>query len=606
MTRHYRRQSQLAFALALMLVLAGFAGTMRAMAQDATPVAQTEVLPVEDDSTTPVDAVETPIPTTDESTPEAADPGVDPASVIVDPTQEAGTPTATSAIVTVFAYLCATDPGNSDPVSAGCTAGSGVPYAATDNNGLNVTQSTDGSGSTSFASVVGASFDVIQQASAATSGYVPLGDGHLEVISLQGDTTLTFINVAKLETGRVQIVAGLCPTSEQSRTEWHSNQPSTFGAAAFSCGPNVGAVFTLSSDALSDGSWAIRIEADGTWRGYVPVGEYVVTSPDGFSTNLSVASAGLAVGVAITFVQQEDGTLLLEHFLCSDGIEGEYVEVDPAGDPDASCVPAATIAYVTDVAEGGPSTPILVAQNGSTPRSLKPGEYEVDSQNGLASGTASVIAGQTTTVRLLTVATTGAIAVDGFICPDGVTPTSQDEFSTQCTEAWTGKTFTITPDAGVPFTMQTDGSGVASNDAVVPGAYSLSGSNVCGIFAGGIDASFGFNVTSGNTTGVSVYGCFDPDDGTGGNAAGGNASGGGNNNTGGNGSNTGNTIGGDGTGMSNSSNDLPYASNSASGVTALPNTGTGSDSSLPLMPLGIFFAAALMAGIGIRLRRHAI
>src|SRR6478735_1287304 len=117
MTRHYRRQSQLAFALALMLVLAGFAGTMRAMAQDATPVAQTEVLPVEDDSTTPVDAVETPVPTTDESTPEAADPGVDPASVIVDPTQEAGTPTATSATVTVFAYLCATDPGNSDPVS---------------------------------------------------------------------------------------------------------------------------------------------------------------------------------------------------------------------------------------------------------------------------------------------------------------------------------------------------------------------------------------------------------------------------------------------------------------------------------------------------------
>ena len=72
--------------------------------------------------------------------------------------------------------------------------------------------------------------------------------------------------------------------------------------------------------------------------------------------------------------------------------------------------------------------------------------------------------------------------------------------------------------------------------------------------------------------------------------------------TGGNGNNT----GGDGTGIPNSSNNLPYASNSASAVTALPNTGTGSDSSLPFMPLGLFFAAALMAGIGISLRRRAI
>src|SRR5215218_8562990 len=238
MTRHYRRQSQLAFALALLLVLAGFAGTMRAMAQDATPVAQTDVLPAEDDVTTPVEAVETPVVTTDDGTPEATDPGVGPASVIVDPTQEPGVPTTTPAMVTVFAYLCATDPGNADPIAAGCTAAAGVPYVATDNNGLNANQSTDGTGSTSFASVVGASFDVIQQASGATSGYVPLGDGHLEVNSLQGDTTPTFINVAKLQTGRIQIVAGLCPTTQESRTEWNSNQANTFGPAAVSCGPN--------------------------------------------------------------------------------------------------------------------------------------------------------------------------------------------------------------------------------------------------------------------------------------------------------------------------------------------------------------------------------
>jgi hypothetical protein len=600
MTRNFRRQSQLAFALALMLVLAGFAGTMRAMAQDATPIAQTEVVPAVDDSATQADPVETEVVTTDEGTPEATDPGVSPASVIVDPTNVPGELTDTPATVTIFSYLCATDPGGSDPIAAGCTAAAGVPYLATDNNGLSATQSTDGSGSTSFASVVGASFDVIQQASAATSGYVPLGDGHLEVISLQGDTALTFINVAKLETGRIQIVAGLCPTSGESRTEWNSNQPSTFAASEVSCGPNVGAVFTLSSDALAEGSWSIRIEADGTWRGYVPVGEYVATSPDGYSTNLSVASAGLAIGVAITYVQQEPGTLLLEHFLCSEGVDGEYIEVDPAGNPDASCVPAGTIAYVTDVAEGGSSTPIVIAQNGSTSKSFKPGNYQVDSQNGLASATASVIAGQTTTVRLLTVATTGAIEVDAFICPEGVTPTSQDEFIAQCTDAWSGKTFTITPDLGVPFTMQTGDAGTAVNDAVVPGPYSISGSNVCGIFVGSSDASFGFDVTSGVTTTVSAYGCFDPDDGTGGN---GNGNGNGNGDgTGGNGNNT----GGDGTGIPNSSNNLPYASNSASAVTALPNTGTGSDSSLPIMPLALFFAAAIIAGIGLSLRRRAI
>ena len=92
------------------------------------------------------------------------------------------------------------------------------------------------------------------------------------------------------------------------------------------------------------------------------------------------------------------------------------------------------------------------------------------------------------------------------------------------------------------------------------------------------------------------------DDGTGGTPGGGDGTGNNPDPNNGGGSNT----GGDGTGISNGTNTLPYSSNSASAVTALPNTGSGDDSSLPIFPMALFLAAAVVAGIGFGLRRRAL
>src|SRR6188472_2106906 len=167
MTRQHGKLSRLAFALAIMLVLAGLAGSARALAQDATPVAQSEVTPVDSGDTSNATGdvtTDESSSTPDESTPEATDPGISPASVVVDPVPQDPAAIGDPVTVTIYSYLCATDPGGTDPIAAGCSVATGVSYLATDSNGLNATQATDGSGSTSFASSTGASFDVIQQA----------------------------------------------------------------------------------------------------------------------------------------------------------------------------------------------------------------------------------------------------------------------------------------------------------------------------------------------------------------------------------------------------------------------------------------------------------
>ena len=141
------------------------------------------------------------------------------------------------------------------------------------------------------------------------------------------------------------------------------------------------------------------------------------------------------------------------------------------------------------------------------------------------STTVTVTAGATTTVRLLTVAAVGAISVQAYTCPAGETPDNYADFVANCTGAWTGETLTITPDAGVPFTLQTNGSGSAGDNVVEPGTYSLGGSSICGMYVGGSDASFGFNVVAGQTTSIEVFGCFSSDDGTGASGSGGDATG---------------------------------------------------------------------------------
>lgn len=527
---------------------------------------------------------------------EATGDEIEPANVVVDPstTPEPSATLGASASITVLSYLCATDPGAADPAGAGCTAAVGVPYTATDVDGVEGPTSTDGSGVATFTSNVGSSLVVKQGTAAALSGYVPRGDGILEVQSLTGDTTLTFVNIIKAELGRLQIVGGLCPTTGESRTEWTLSDPDGIQTAAVTtCQPNSGAVFTLSSPALPGGSMTVRLESNGVWRGYVPAGSYTAIAPDGTeSGSLSVFDNYTSVAVAMTYEQQELGSLVLEHFLCTDGDNGEFLSVNPSGAPDGSCSSAGTTLYVSDTSSSAGPTAVTIAPNGTTTFNFKPGEYEVTSDDGTASVIVNVVAGQSVTVRSLKVASTGALVVSAMKCPAGYTPAGAGSLPSTCTTSWGSKTFALIPGNSVT----TSGAGSAVLSSLEPGTYQLAGAGVCAVLQDGDDVSDGFEISAGLTTSIVVYGCL-PDDGTGG-------GGGGPQPTPGDG--TGNPDNGNGDGSDDGTGggtNQPFASNSVLTVSQLPNTGAGNSSELPWLVLAMLVGAFVAGTAGIGLRR---
>ncbi|MGH2549458.1 MAG: hypothetical protein ACRDHN_08710, partial [Thermomicrobiales bacterium] len=168
-----------------------------------------ETVPASDVSGTPeaTEVVETDDSVATPEATEAPDDSVEPANVVVDPstTPEPSATLGASVTITVLSYLCATDPGAADPAGAGCSLASGVPYTATDVDGVEGPTQTV-SGTATFTSNIGSSLVVKQGTAAALTGYVPRGDGTLEVQSLTGNTTLTFVNIIKAELGRLQIV----------------------------------------------------------------------------------------------------------------------------------------------------------------------------------------------------------------------------------------------------------------------------------------------------------------------------------------------------------------------------------------------------------------
>jgi hypothetical protein len=567
------------------------------------------------DSTVPPAAADAPA--------EGTDLPIEPAAVIVDPetTPETGLP-ADPVTVTVVAYVCDADPGTVDPATAGCSLASGLTFHASDSSGNLGSQSTDGSGTVSYASTAGSTF-IVYQAN-LLSGYRPTGDGRYEVQQLSGDLTITVVNVVRAELGRLQIVAGLCPTSTESRTEFTIADQSHFSTASLdACGANPGSVFTVASDALPGGAWTIRTEGDGAWRGHVPAGVYTVTASDGtVSAPIVVVANAVSVAVAVTYVNQPQGTLDVQHVLCTAGTDGEYIAVNPAGSPDASCSPAEGMVTVTDELSGESSS-ILIAGNGSTPVALKPGLYRVTGPQGIASDLVTITAEQTSVVRISTVITTGSLMISSFECPAGSNSAPADP-ATTCAAPFGSETLTLTGPSGTK--VMTSGNGLATLNGLLAGSYSISGTTVCAVQSeSGADAS-SFSILAGQTTMVRVYHCV-PTDGTGGGQNGGvsgpgngdgtggvgNPVGGGSQTpTGGDGTNPNQYtagVGGEGTEMDGTGGAAQlgvYASNSHLLVRGLPAAGSGSTSPSNLWwPILLLTSSAGLALIGRRQQQLA-
>jgi hypothetical protein len=348
---------------------------------------------------------------------EATDePEVVPANVIVDPDSPDDPVTDDPVTITVQVYECATDPGPVDPVTAGCAvAPAGTTFQASDDTGDLGAVSTDATGTALFTSTVGSSFIVTQ--TSLTSGYKVRGDGTYEVLSLDGDITITFVNVPREELGRLQLVAQLCLTGQESRTEFIVPDVSAFGTASVDdCGPNADALFTLTSSVLPGGSMVVRVDASGVWRGYIPAGDYVVTAPDGTTSEIVQVSTDYTIPVvAVTRVHQDQGTLSLQLFLCSSGTE--QLIVGPTGAPGGSCGVSNGIVIVTEDGAGGASTEVRVTEFGSMDISLRPGVYWVTGPRGESTSVA-VSANATSVVQVLTVAASNGGGNPGGGNPD--------------------------------------------------------------------------------------------------------------------------------------------------------------------------------------------
>jgi hypothetical protein len=236
---------------------------------------------------------------------------------------------------------------------------------------------------------------------------------------------------------------------------------------------------------------------------------------------------------------------------------------------------------------------VTIAQNGTTSFDFKPGDYVVTSDDGSASVNVTVVAGQTVTVRSITVASTGALMLSALKCPSGYTPAGVGSLPSTCTTSWGSQTFSLIP--GNSVTTSGAGSAVLSN--LAPGIYQLAGAGVCAVVQDGADASEGFEIKAGLTTSIDVYGC-PSDDGTGGNGEGPKPTPGdgtGNPDDGG-------STGGDGTDIGGNTNQ-PFASNSVLNVSQLPNTGGGKGAELPWMVLALLAGAVIAGGTGLGLRR---
>ena len=530
-------------------------------------------------STPPADVPVETVESTDGTGGDVVADEVQPAAVIVDPetTPETGV-TPVPATVTVIAYQCDVDPGASDPASAGCLLVPGMEYSALDSDGSLGTATTNASGAASFVSTVGNAFHVTQES--VISGYRATGDGRFEIQQLTGDQTLVFINVLRTSLGRLQVVAGLCPTSTESRTEFTIADQRHFSPASLTtCGSNPGAVFTVTSPALPDGSLVIRTEADGSWRGYVPAGTYQVTASDGaVSDEIIVIDDAVSVAVAVTYVHQDQGTLELQHYFCTEGAEGEYIAIDPAGAPDASCSAATASLTVTDELNGG-SDEIYVGPNGSTQVALKPGLYRVTGPRGIASELVTITAEQTSVARVSTVVTTGRVMIYGLLCPAGNGLLPADPGAV-CTAPASGMEIDIN---GPVVTNEVFPSGgvLASLPKMPQGAYQVvTGSPLCGVQDGSGANAIDFAVLPGQTTVLYAYYC-PIDDGTGlsGSVGGGDTSGpSGGDGTGGTGANPPLYTAEDGSGADGTGGAAllgNYASNSHLLVRGLPSTGSG-------------------------------
>lgn len=229
--------------------------------------------------------------------------------------------------ITVGAYDCAVDPGAADPSSvSSCSPSSGVSVAGTADGTDIGTQTTDGSGFASFSALPGTALVFTEDASTVPAGYVQSGNGTVGGTAAEG-LTLVFVHIGN---GRLQIVAGSCPTAGETRTEFRVIEPKSISAqAAPACAVQDGATFTVSGAGLG-GDLIVTTGSDGAWRGFLPAGTYTVTDDSGAAAEVTIAIDDISVVIAVDYVSAPLGVVNVSRFACKNQDSGG-VAIDLSG-----------------------------------------------------------------------------------------------------------------------------------------------------------------------------------------------------------------------------------------------------------------------------------
>ncbi len=277
---------------------------------------------------------------------------------------------------TINFYDCTADPLDVAPAASSlCTQAAAVGASVTIDGVASTSITSNGSGIATVDAPEGSTVVVTEDQNTITSGYVPYGEGAVTFTAAAGQN-FNFVHLPRPDVGRVQITSGTCPTSGDSRTSFRVIEPGLVTAAASSCAFTPNVAFTITGGALAS-AFDVTTGSNGSWLGFLPGGDYTVTSADSTSASFTVYNEEIVVIIAIGYQAQPTGTLAVARWECAP-VETAEVSIDVAakkpGNP-ADCAASNGGVSLTEVGSSADPAKFKLGDGGAFSVDLKPASY---------------------------------------------------------------------------------------------------------------------------------------------------------------------------------------------------------------------------------------
>lgn len=441
--------------------------------------------------------------------------------------EAADEPTAVD--VSVLAVNCPATPATVVPgaVPDGCTVASGLKFEATVGAVSLGTFTTNGSGLVQVGALDGEVLTITEDLSSVTAGFEAVSASSSVTVAAGAAVTLVHVAsdaepVPPPAVGRVQLSQGRCPTSGENRTELTYIEPASLRAAAEACRGVAGAEFQVTrNEADTVAAAAVegikRTDANGNWRGELPVGSYTVTHvASGQSIDIDVVLDELSTIVAIDYIHldgEAEGTISIRRYACPGAVDTTEVTVSPAEPtPRDGCASEGGTFQLND---GEPFSGI--DGDGAVTFTLPIGIYTFSDLTGGndVGADLTIAAGETTWVMVERLMSPGDISVQFNACSapvsDAQDPNNAAFWASACNNPVSGAAVQlVAAEGGVVGEAITDGGGYATFIDVVTGTYLVrgaGGANTCAVFVGGQAALGGLQVSNGQFIQSQLFTC---------------------------------------------------------------------------------------------------